>query len=272
MVIIRILLLFLGLTLSLQAGPPPGYRLVFSDEFDGPLSIPGWTGWTANPPTKWICHTPYNGDFGQAWFSGPSEANTADPFSIADGKLTITASWDPLRNHWRSGLLSSMNASAIGFSQALGYWECRMLLPPGAGVWPAFWLDGVTGINKQRTKNTVEIDVLEAYGIDMTIAHQYVHVWTVQGADICQANHSQTLLNQTWNYHVYGCLVKRDFITFYIDGAQIWSTPTPPEALEPLYVMVDLALGGGGGKFPITQTPNPSHLIVDYVRAYAPPM
>ena len=271
MAIIHFLCLWVCLTLSLQAAPPAGYTLVFHDEFDGPLSIPGWTGWDANPPTKWICHTPFSGDFGEAWFSGPGEPNTANPFSISGGQLIITAWKDPLRNnHWRSGLLASINSAGIGFSQALGYWECRMLLPPGADVWPAFWLEGITGINKKRTKNTVEIDILEAYGIDMTIAHQYVHVWSVKGADLCRANHAQTLANQTWNYHVYGCLVKRDFITFYIDGKQIWSTPTPPEALEPLYVMVNLALGGGGG-FPITQTPNPSRLIVDYVRAYAPP-
>jgi hypothetical protein len=271
MIVLRPLLLCICLTLSVHATPPPGYTLAFNDEFNGPLSIPTWTGWIANPPTKWICHTPYSGDFGDAWFSGPSEDNTADPFSIASGQLTITAWIDTLRNHWRSGLLSSMNANAVGFSQALGYWECRMLMPAGLGVWPAFWLDGVTGINKARTKNSAEIDIVEAYGVDMTIAHQYVHVWTVQGADVCQANHSQTILNQAANYHVYGCLVKADFITFYIDDVQVYKTPTPVEALEPLYCMVDLALGGGGGKFSIAQTPNPSHLVVDYVRAYAPP-
>ena len=33
-----------------------------------------------------------------------------------------------------------------------------------------------------------------------------------------------------------------------------------------LYLLVDLALGSG---WPIDQTPNPSYLYVDYVRAYA---
>jgi Glycosyl hydrolases family 16 len=47
-----------------------------------------------------------------------------------------------------------------------------MQLPSGAGVWPAFWLDGVNGISKTRTTNSAEIDILEAFGVDMTKAHE----------------------------------------------------------------------------------------------------
>ncbi len=34
----------------------------------------------------------------------------------------------------------------------------------------------------------------------------------------------------------------------------------------PLYIPVDLALGGG---WPIDKTPNPSYMYVDYIRAYS---
>ena len=46
-----------------------------------------------------------------------------------------------------------------------------MQLPSGAGVWPAFWLAGVNGISKTRTTNSAEIDILEAYGVDMPSPH-----------------------------------------------------------------------------------------------------
>jgi beta-glucanase (GH16 family) len=71
----------------------------------------------------------------------------------------------------------------------------------------------------------------------------------------------------TTGFHTYAALIKTDYIHFYFDGIEQWKTPTPPEAKEPLYVMVDLALGGG---WPIDQTPDPSHLYVDYIRVYAP--
>jgi hypothetical protein len=60
----------------------------------------------------------------------PNEnATTPDPFSISNGFLIIQAYQDPtINNHWRSGLLSSADYQGNGFSQALGYWECRFLL------------------------------------------------------------------------------------------------------------------------------------------------
>jgi beta-glucanase (GH16 family) len=250
---------------STQADPPPGYKLVFDEEFNGPLDVAPWTGWRSGH--KWIAHTPYGGDFGSAYFTGPSEnATTPDPFIISNGILTIKAYQDPMiNNHWRSGLLSSVASDGSGFSQALGYWECRMMLPSGQGVWPAFWLDGVAGLNKTRTVNSPEIDILEAFGVDMTVAHHYVHVWTPTGQDLWHVGFTTTGVNLANSWHVYGCLVNVDYIHFYLDGKEVSKTPTPPEATQPLYVMVDLALGG---PFAIN-IPSPTYMYVDYIRAYS---
>ena len=100
---------------SVLAAPDlTGYRLTFAEEFDGPLSVSAY-----GPGTKWIAHTPYGGDFGEAWFSNPTDP--VSPFRIKDGVLTITASKDPSRkNHWKSGLLSSVDTKGNGFVQALG--------------------------------------------------------------------------------------------------------------------------------------------------------
>jgi beta-glucanase (GH16 family) len=248
-----------------QATPPSGYHLVFAEEFNGPLDVASWTGW--RPGHKWTAHTPYGGDFGSAYFTGPSEnATTPDPFILSNGILTIKAYQDPMiNNHWRSGLLSSAACDGSGFSQALGYWECRMKLPTGQGVWPAFWLDGVAGINKTRTVNSAEIDILEAFGVDMTVAHHYVHVWTPTGEDIGHVSLATTGINLANSWHVYGCLVNADYIHFYLDGKEVSTASTPREAKLPLYVMVDLALGG---PFPVN-IPSPTLMYVDYVRVYA---
>ncbi len=260
----RILSFFLFLFLVNSQAAPSGYKLVFNEDFNT-LSV---SNWGATPPKRWIAHTPYGGDFGDAWFTGPDEPPIPSPFSISQGHLIITAWKDKTSNHWRSGLLSSISPSKVGFAQALGYFECRMQLPKGLGVWPAFWLVGINGLDQSRINNVAEIDILEAYGVDITVAHQLIHVWTPQGADIwAKGNARKLLYNPSDRYRVYACLVKKDFITFYVDGTLIWQTPTPKEALEPLYVMVDLALGGG---WPIDQTPDPSRLLVDYVRVYAP--
>ena len=70
----------------------------------------------------------------------------------------------------------------------------------------------------------------------------------------------------TEDFHDYGVLVEEDFITFYFDQSEIRKVPTPKESRVPLYLMVDLALGGG---WPTDQTPDPSSMQVDHVRVFA---
>ncbi|MBW0000163.1 MAG: glycoside hydrolase family 16 protein [Verrucomicrobia bacterium] len=259
---------------SIQAQPPPGYTLVFDDEFDGPLDVAPGSGWgDGNTRYKWYCHTPYCGDFGDAYFSGPEDGNGPNgqpmsPFSVNNGVLSITAWIDPTINHWRSGLLSSMDWSGNqGFAQALGYFEVRMKLPDGVGLWPSFWLDGVAQLQNRNVQNP-EIDVLEEYGNGPTWAYQTIHVWNPDGSTAYWAMGWGQVSGMTTDYHTYAVLVNPDYLHFYIDDAEVWTTPTPPQMTQPLYVMVDLALGHGQ---PEDSTPNPSQLLVDYIRVYAPP-
>jgi len=60
--------------------------------------------------------------------------------------------------------------------------------------------------------------------------------------------------------------VTTDDIIFYFDGVELRRVPTPEEAKVPLYILANLALGGG---WPIDNTPDPSHMYIDYIRAYA---
>ena len=71
-----------------------------------------------------------------------------------------------------------------------------MLCPSGLGVWPGFWLDGITSVNRKRTTNSVEIDVLEAFGVDMTIAHQHVHVWSPGGKHVGGASLNKSQIHR----------------------------------------------------------------------------
>jgi hypothetical protein len=257
--------LFLGAASAL-ATPPVGYKLAFEDHTWNDLS-PGYGWGPIVSPVKWICHTPTATDFGDAWFTGPGEPNTKSPFSLWQGHLVITASHDPLRNHWRSGLISSVDPSGNGFTQALGYWETRLWLPPGAGVWPAFWLEGVTSLQRsKRVTNICEIDALEAYGVDMTKAHQNVHIWTPNGAQAQAWGHTSTIAGMTSGWHTYAVQITATYLNFFIDDVLQWQLSTPPEALEPMYCMVNLARGGG---WPSSDTPDPSSMYIDYVRCYA---
>lgn len=95
-----------------------------------------------------------------------------------------------------------------------------------------------------------------------------MHAWNPDGSEAYGLGNLCRKSGLTSAYHTYAALVNRDYIHFYIDGVEQWKTPTYPAATHRLYVMVNLALGGGQST---DDTPNPSHLLVHYIRVYAPP-
>ncbi|WP_246704232.1 glycoside hydrolase family 16 protein [Rhizobium sp. P38BS-XIX] len=225
--------------------------LTFEDPFDD-LSVSAW-----GPGTRWIAHTPWNGDFGGARFSDPKDDF---PFAVEDGMLRITAARDS-EGAWRSGLIASVDSKGNGFSQQYGYFEMRARLPDGPGVWPAFWL-----IGKDRSKATAEIDVIEYYGDKPGAYSSTVHVWHRDGRH--DSDYARIKVFDTANpsdMHSYGVKIDSDFIRMYFDGKLVWKTKVLPEHRQPMYMLVDLGIVDGVTKMAAT---DPSFLFVDYVRAY----
>jgi beta-glucanase (GH16 family) len=247
-----------GLSTEFSIQAKPGtidlsrYELSFSDEFDQ-LDVSPW-----GPKSKWIAHTPWHGDFGDAVFLDPGDQS---PFSVKDGILTITMHKSD-RGLWVSGLLASSNRDRSGFTQSGGYFEARMKLPPGVGVWPAFWLAST----ETTAKITPEIDVMEYYGQFPDGYVITVHNWE-NSADIDHKDfHVRVPANSlSEDFHTYGAEINMKAMNFYLDGNEVWSVPSSKVFMEPLTILVDLAAGGG---WPIDRMPNPSQLQVDYIRAY----
>jgi beta-glucanase (GH16 family) len=229
------------------------YELTFDEPFDA-LDVSPW-----GPGTRWIAHTPWNGDFGAATFVNPTPSG---PFSIADGMLRIEARRGT-DGKWRSGLLSSTDHYGRGFAQQFGYFEMRAKLPKGPGLWPAFWLVG-----NADPDTSAELDIMEYYGRFPDMYESVVHVWKKsESGRSYQAllRHQVPTGSLCDDFHLYGASIDPEWIVFYLDRSEIGRTPTPPEFRRPLFILLNLAMGAG---WPIDQTPNPSVLEVDYVRAY----
>ena len=229
-----------------------GYELTFDETFDR-IDVSAW-----GPGTRWIAHTPWRGDFGDAEFTDPSPSF---PFTVDNGILRIEARKGD-DGKWRSGLISSNDAKGKGFAQSFGYFEMRAKLPSGPGVWPAFWL-----IGDRDPTTKFEIDVIEYYGVNPEKYYSTVHVWpkdkTVEEQTFQSANNvaSESL---TRDFHTYGVSVEPDWIVIYHDRREMWRTKTPKGLRGPLFLLIDLALGSG---FPI-EVASPVYMYVDYVRAY----
>jgi len=228
--------------------------MVFREDFDERLSVSPW-----GPNTRWIAHTPWHGDFGDAQFADPVQGF---PFTVSDGLLRIEARKDST-GKWQSGLLSSADENGRGFSLQYGYFEMRAKLPPGPGVWPAFWL----GTIADNTKSPgVEVDVIEYYGHSPDGYQTNVHVWPEPEVPRYHAHDVRVPPNSlTDGFNTYGVMVTPEWIICYLNGKEVSRDKTPAEHRRPLHVLLNLALGSG---FPINDTPNPSYMYVDYVHVY----
>ncbi|MCK1404972.1 glycoside hydrolase family 16 protein [Bradyrhizobium sp. 76] len=213
-------------------------------------------------PARWTAHTPWGGDFGDARFLDPGPYG---PFKVKDGILSITATKDR-EGRWTSGLLAAADASGAGSGTRYGYFEARMKMPPGPGLWPAFWLAALKPTN--LTEGNVEIDVIEYYG-QFTSAYQaVVHVWYKNEPTKTRGKNQRIDFAEgalVADFHTFGVDISPQAIVFFLDGKKVWSQPTPPELDGPLYPLINLALGGG---WPIDRAPDPSTLLVDYVHVY----
>lgn len=231
------------------------YRMTFNEEFNGnDFSIEQFM-------KRWYPHTPWWGDFGDAAFTDPT---AGFPFTVENGNLRIEARKDET-GKWRSGLISSIDREGKGFAQLYGYFEMRAKMPPGPGVWPAFWLN--SSMSRDNLDPAVEIDVVEYYGQFPKDIHSTVIIWPKgERKNRAVANiHRVPDMRLSEGFHSYGVSVEPDWIIMYFDGEETWRTPTPPEHKYPLMVLCNLALGSG---WPIDKTINPSYMYVDYIRVY----
>jgi Glycosyl hydrolases family 16 len=230
------------------------YEPTFVEEFDTLDVSP------LGPGTRWIAHTPWSGgDFGAAAFADPGDGF---PFTIQNGVLRIEAR-KGADGKWRSGLLASVDRTGKGFSQQFGYFEMRAKLPAGEGVWPAFWLVG-----RDRSTHTAEIDVFEHQGRFPYRFTSSVHVWDRMEPKKSRSAHHRIAVpsgSLSEQFHTYGAEVDSQRVRIYFDRREVWSTATPNEHHQSMYVLLNLALGSS---WPIENTPSPSFMFVDYVRVW----
>ena len=245
-------------------------QLTFDDEFNS-LSLYS----SANGKGTWDTTFYYNDGASskgstlssngeQEWYINSDYAPTASvkPWSVNNGVLTLQAapaspaiSQQINGYQYTSGQLNTYHS----FSQTYGFFEIRAQLPSGQGLWPAFWLMPKDG------SWPPELDVMEA--IDKaTTDYTTVHDSSISGGMSTQGTAAGDLSS---GYHTYGVDWEPDHITWYLDGKEIYQVATPADMNKPMYMILNLAVGGGWPGNADSSTPFPANYNVDWVRAYS---
>ncbi len=254
-----------------------GWRLVFSDEFNGRSLDRG----------KWVTWYPYAHDGSDNCDFCRTHGNEGQVYKDANvepsgGTLKLyarreKASWFGAERDYSSGMIHSKQA----FGQ--GRYEIRCRLPKGMGFWTAFWMFG---------EKATEIDALEAGMQKPRHLHMGIKTWT-NGNSFDKSIRSRNDLSD--GFHTYAMEWDENFIRVEVDSLEVWRISRyldkrgktlrkcdikagkyrlqpawPPEG-EKLKIIVNLAIGTETTPFtksPGERTVIPNQMEIDWIRVY----
>ncbi len=213
-----------------------------------------------------------------------------NPFSFeTPGVLTISATKVPeslWHNYWMGNercFASGLLISDKRFLFEHGYIEGRFKLPANRGAWPAFWLlqdDPSAPTANAAHQWPPEVDVFEFFGHRPT--KHSAGVIPVKGEHTdWRFGYDDVGYDLTQDFHTWGFEWDQYKMVWTLDG-KIWATTnTPPSMNKPMYILINLAVGGkwyGEEMSALTKTTvkpwevddstMPWKMQCDYVRVY----
>jgi beta-glucanase (GH16 family) len=231
------------------------WRLVFADEFDG----------QALDGTKWATCWSYG-----CATTEPNVWYSATNVIVGNGIVRLRADNHPQFKHGRtipytSGMISTgagSGSSSPRFTAQYGYFEARVRVPAGRGLWPAFWM-------LTPEQNPPEIDIMEVLSKEPNRVNLHYHF--IDGSGVLQD------FGTAWDdgdfstdWHTFGVEWQPGAIIWYVDGVERNRYEGKYVAAEPLYLILNLQVGGKGswaGPADAT-TVFPAYFDIDYVHVW----
>lgn len=278
-----------------------GWYLVFEDNFDGNSLNENikfgekYTGnkeiWTTSPHAiRWESQD--EGKPEQACWWCPTMVEVKDSNAVIHSRYEDNHTCDgscPKAGRFTSGietrLISGDNndnkgtADTMLFSQAFGYFECRVKFPKSKGLWSAFWLQSS---NQRKVGNQgqdgTEIDVYESAFINSEQSEMgHALLWDGYGKDGKVEDYIGALEQDLYDgYHTYALKWTPEYYVFYIDGKATWATDggDVSKVKEFLRLTVEIDAGDGWGphgkeigQFSHNNADN-DDFMVDYVKVW----
>jgi len=242
----------------LKAAPPAGWKLVFSDEFDG----------QALDTSKWNTTMEFAGTHGPRYHNEFYLSYTLDEdVVVSDGLLHlrterhIVSGTEPIGLFdYSQGLISSHDK----FTFTYGYVEIRAKYPGGKGLWPCFWL------MPQNQSWPPEFDIAEYYGGQHKMHHGLAY-GSMQEARWDSSGDTDTDFVNNW--HTIGLEWTAGRAVWYVDGVACKTVVADYVPSVPMYVILSNSISSrlGPSGEPDENTVFPNDFTIDYVRIYQEP-
>lgn len=253
-------LLFLVLAaLRLTASEVPGWKLVWSDEFDKP---------GAPDPTKWGYEKGMLRNHENQFYTDNRRENAR----VEDGKLVIEARKEKMER----GDFTSASLITRGHADwTYGRIEVRAQIPAARGTWPAIWMLP-NDKSKAPWPKCGEIDIMEHVGYDPSVIHGSLHSEAFNHVKGTQRTGTLKVPTASTEFHTYSIDWSADGIDMSIDGRNYAGFKKKPDDGvarwpfdKPFYLILNLAVGGSwGAQKGIDDAAFPQRMEVDFVRVY----
>jgi beta-glucanase (GH16 family) len=153
--------------------------------------------------------------------------------------------------------------------------EIKAKLPPGRGLWPAFWMLG-TNIGQVHWPKCGEIDIMEHVGFEQDSVFGTVHTKSYNHIVGTQKGKKAFIENPYSDYHRFSIEWTPDKMDFFVDNTLYNHIENEHKTIDewpfdnPFYILLNIAVGGNlGGQKGIDESVFPAALEVDYIRVYS---
>lgn len=154
-----------------------------------------------------------------------------------------------------------------------GRFDVRAKIPSGQGIWPAVWMlptDDTYG----DWASCGEIDILEVKGQEPNKLHTTLHFGGKWPNNRFNTSVFESKKDLSQDFHIYSLDWRKEKITWFLDGKEIYSTsrwesdegPYPAPFDQRFHLLLNLAVGGGFGGPVADNTPFPARMLIDYIR------
>ncbi len=251
---------------NLAAASPPGWDLVWHDEFN----ING-----APDPKKWDYEEGFERNNESQYYTRDRRENAR----VENGHLVIEARKEAITIDRGGKPTPVQYTSASLITRGRASWtygriEVRAKLPAGRGTWPAIWTLG-ENIKTVGWPACGEIDIMEFVGHDPDTVHFNVHT---KGFNHTKGNgrgSKAKLSEASTAFHTYMLEWSPEKLQFHLDGKPVFTCAndhTGPDSWPfdaPQYLLLNLAIGGSwGAQKGIDDSLFPHRFLIDYVRVY----
>lgn len=236
--------------------PGPEYMLVFRDEFNEPDgTLPDakvWRYCTRRPKVTWARYL----------------SNSPEVAFIKDGNLVLRAIPNPDKSKDNVPMLTGGIETSQSFTFRFGRVECRAMINPFVGNFPAIWMMPKTNLGWPKGG---EIDIFEQIDNEQ---HCYATVHSTWTQSHRNELHSGNLLMPMNRYHTYAVEWKEDVLTFFADGKRVFQYKKQNDSQEQwpfdksnFYLILNQSVGNGSW----AKNPNENHtyeMRIDWIRVY----